>query len=60
MLVSQLGNLRKRADVEQMITGEVVPEPFYQDTYRTEDEMVVRKVAGLAHACSSSSNCTQC
>lgn len=24
-----------------MITGEIRPEPFYEDTYRTEDEMVV-------------------
>jgi hypothetical protein len=41
LLVGQLANLRKRSDVEQMITGEIVPEPFYEDTYRTEDEMVV-------------------
>lgn len=41
LLVSQLGDLRKRADVVQMITGEIRPEPFYEDTYRTEDEMVV-------------------
>lgn len=41
LLVSQLSNLRKRTDVEQMITGEITPDPWYEDTYREENERVV-------------------
>lgn len=41
-LVGQLADLRTRADVEHMITGEVRPHPFYEDTYKSEAEMVVR------------------
>lgn len=48
-LVSQLGNMRTRADVEQMITGQVRPGPFYEDTYRSEDERVVSIAACQRH-----------
>lgn len=41
MLVSQLSDMRKRSDVAQMITGEYKRDLWYEDTYRTEDELVV-------------------
>lgn len=43
--MSQLGDLRKRADVAQMITGQIKPDPFYEDTYKSEEEMVVSGTA---------------
>lgn len=44
LLVSQLGDLRKRADVEKMVTGEIRPFPFWEDTFKTEPEMLVRSM----------------
>lgn len=46
----QLNNLSERADVAHMITGDVRPFPYWEDTFKTEEEMIVSLFGGKGAA----------